>query len=139
MVQCRNENWTEKLQEQADEGCNVNGRIRVNKVVSNIHLSPGRSFQTNYMNIHELVPYLKEEADVHNFGHVVHELKFEGDDEYSLAKAEKSRAMKEKLGIAKNPLDNTSGRVRKAYTKGFRHSYQVFFRPSRHNICSNTS
>ena len=35
----------------------------MNKVIGNIHLSPGKSFQTNYMNIHELVPYLKDDKN----------------------------------------------------------------------------
>lgn len=77
-TQCRNENWTEKLHEQADEGCNVSGRIRVNKVVGNIHFSPGRSFQANTRNLYELVPYLKDDINRHDFSHTVHHWAFEG-------------------------------------------------------------
>ena len=76
-VQCRNEHWTDKLHEQADEGCNVSGRIRVNKVVGSIHFSPGRSFQANTRNLYELVPYLKEDANRHDFSHTVHQWQFE--------------------------------------------------------------
>lgn len=95
------------MKEQADEGCNISGRIRVNKVVSNIHLSAGSAFQTNYLNVHELVPYLKDDASKHDFGHQINELAFEGDDEFVFNKAVKSRALKEKLGIDYNPLDDT--------------------------------
>lgn len=109
--QCVSEGWTDKLKEQSSEGCNISGRVRVNKVIGNLHLSPGRSFQTNYMNIHELVPYLKEDANKHDFGHQIHTLAFEGDDEYSFDKAETSKQMKARLGIAANPLDHTHLRV----------------------------
>ncbi|KAF9533245.1 Sec1-like protein [Crepidotus variabilis] len=109
--QCRNENWTEKLHEQADEGCNVSGRIRVNKVVGNIHFSPGRSFQANTRNLYELVPYLKDDINRHDFSHTVHHWAFEGDDEYDYWKSKSSVRMKEKLGIKENPLDGTNGRT----------------------------
>lgn len=31
-LQCVQEGWTEKLKEQATEGCNVAGKVQVNKV-----------------------------------------------------------------------------------------------------------
>lgn len=105
------ENWSDKLKEQANEGCNISGRIRVKKVIGNLALSPGRSFQSNYMNIHELVPYLKEDGNKHDFGHTIHELSFMGDDEYNFKKAEKSKNMKQRLGIDANPLDGAVGKV----------------------------
>ncbi|KAL5524558.1 hypothetical protein ACEPAF_9698 [Sanghuangporus sanghuang] len=109
--QCVREHWSDKLKEQANEGCNISGRLRVNKVIGNIHLSPGRSFQTNFMNIHELVPYLKDDQSAHDFGHTIHQLSFEGDDEYNFKKKEKSMDMKKKLGIVGNPLDGASGKA----------------------------
>jgi len=112
--QCRNEHWTEKLHEQADEGCNVSGRIRVNKVIGNVHFSPGGSFQANTRNLYELVPYLKDDANRHDFTHTIHQWGFEGDDEYEFFKSEKSKAMKQRLGIAENPLDGMNGRTSKA-------------------------
>jgi hypothetical protein len=65
------------MREQADEGCNISGRLRVNKVIGNIHLSPGRSFSTNSRNLYELVPYLRDE-NKHDFSHEVHHFAFEG-------------------------------------------------------------
>ncbi|KAF9013529.1 Sec1-like protein [Cyathus striatus] len=111
--QCKNEGWADKLRDQANEGCNVSGRIRVNKVIGNIHLSPGRSFQTNSRNLYELVPYLRDDANRHDFSHVIHHFSFEGDDEYDYWKAEAGRAMKKRLGLS-SPLDGAVQRTTKA-------------------------
>ncbi|KAJ7175975.1 Sec1 family-domain-containing protein [Mycena filopes] len=112
--QCKNEGWSEKLREQSNEGCNISGRIRVNKVIGNIHLSPGRSFQTNSRNIYELVPYLRDDGNRHDFSHTIHQLAFEGDDEYDIYKAKAGLAMRERLGIDKNPLDGARARTAKS-------------------------
>ncbi|KAL0581151.1 vacuolar protein sorting-associated protein 45 [Marasmius crinis-equi] len=109
--QCKNEGWADKLREQANEGCNIAGRIRVNKVIGNIHLSPGRSFQTSGRNYYELVPYLRDDGNRHDFSHTVHKFAFEGDDEYDWYKAEAGREMKKRLGLGQNPLDNATGRA----------------------------
>lgn len=138
--QCVAEGWLEKLKEQSNEGCNVSGRIRVNKVIGNLQLSPGRSFQTNFMDIHELVPYLRDEGNKHDFGHVIYELAFEGDDEYDFSKAEKSKAMKRRLGIEKGPLDNSIHMVCLISAQRRRGSGLIFlFRPGHHSTCSSTS
>ncbi|KAK0188075.1 Sec1-like protein [Armillaria mellea] len=112
--QCKSEGWADKLREQADEGCNVSGRIRVNKVIGNIHLSPGRSFQTSGRNVYDLVPYLKDDGNRHDFSHTIHQFSFEGDDEYDIFKAASGREMKQRLGLGQNPLDGTAGRTNKA-------------------------
>ncbi|KAF8322629.1 Sec1-domain-containing protein [Clavulina sp. PMI_390] len=100
--QCVSENWTEKIQAQSGEGCNIAGRIKVNKVVGNLLFSPGRSFQTNGVNFHDLVPYLKD-TEVHNWGHVVENFRFESDEEGF--KVRQKEAMMNKLGWARMPLD----------------------------------
>lgn len=66
------------------------------------------------MNLHELVPYLREDGNRHDFGHIIHELQFEGDDEYDFTKAEKSREMKRRLGIEANPLDGAELKAKSA-------------------------
>ncbi|KAI0074122.1 Sec1-domain-containing protein [Panus rudis PR-1116 ss-1] len=109
--QCVQEGWSEKLKEQAHEGCNIAGRVRVNKVAGNIQLSPGRSFRTNSHAMYELVPYLKEDGNRHDFTHTIHQFAFEGDDEYDYYKAELSREMRKKMGITANPLDGTNART----------------------------
>ena len=111
MSQCVEEGWSEKLKEQAHEGCNIAGRVRVNKVVGNIHLSPGRSFRSAARNLYELVPYLRTDGNRHDFTHTIHKFAIEGDDEYDINKAKLGRDLKAKLGIAANPLDGTQGRV----------------------------
>jgi hypothetical protein len=63
---CVSEHWSEKIKEQATEGCNVAGMIHVNKVVGNFHLSPGRAFQRNNMHVHDLVPYLAGQGKEHH-------------------------------------------------------------------------
>jgi len=112
--QCKNEGWADKLREQANEGCNISGRIRVNKVIGNIHLSPGRSFQTSSRNVYELVPYLRDDGNRHDFSHMIHYFAFEGDDEYDWWKAEAGRAMKKRLGIAPDPLNGIYARTNQA-------------------------
>lgn len=104
-VQCVAEGWSDKIKDQAAEGCDISGRVRVNKVVGNIHLSPGRSFQTHSMQVHDLVPYLRDSnGDLHNFGHKIHHFSFESDDEYDLRKKDVGSEMKKRLGIDIDPL-----------------------------------
>ncbi|ETW81650.1 hypothetical protein HETIRDRAFT_36688 [Heterobasidion irregulare TC 32-1] len=112
--QCVQEHWSERLQEQSTEGCNVAGRVRVNKVIGNIHLSPGKSFQSSASNIYELVPYLKNDGNRHDFSHTVHEFTFTADDEYDVNKMQKGKEMKERMGLSGNPLDGYQARTAKA-------------------------
>ncbi|EJT98731.1 ER to Golgi transport-related protein [Dacryopinax primogenitus] len=109
--QCVNEGWTEKVKSQSEEGCNISGRVRVNKVIGNFHFSPGKSFQTNAMHVHDLVPYLKD-ANRHDFGHEIHYFGFESDGEQQAEVGRLSKSIKTKLGIDKNPLDGLRAHVR---------------------------
>jgi len=103
--QCVAEGWSEKIKNQAAEGCNISGRIRVNKVIGNIHLSPGRSFQTHTMQVHDLVPYLRDtNGHHHDFSHTVHKFTFESDDEYVVRKRDIGSEMRKRLGIDASPL-----------------------------------
>lgn len=133
--QCVSEGWSDKLKEQAEEGCNVAGKIRVNKVVGNIQLSPGRSFRTAAQNIYDLVPYLRDDKNRHDFTHTIHELSFESDQERN---RERQREFRATLGI-ENPLDRTTKRVR-AFTAVFLRF--LMLSPNRlrnSSICSSTS
>lgn len=109
--QCVQEGWADKLREQSNEGCNVAGLVRVNKVVGNIQLSPGRSFRTGSQNIYELVPYLKDDGNRHDFSHTIYELAVAADDDFNFAKASHGKRLKQHLGIEANPLDGTTLRV----------------------------
>ncbi|KAF8586305.1 endoplasmic reticulum-derived transport vesicle ERV46 [Ramaria rubella] len=103
--QCVAEGWSDKIKDQAAEGCDISGRVRVNKVIGNIHLSPGRSFQTHSMQVHDLVPYLRDtNGQHHNFGHTIHTFEFESDDEYDIRKKDLGAEMKKRLGIDVDPL-----------------------------------
>ncbi|GBE83107.1 endoplasmic reticulum-derived transport vesicle ERV46 [Sparassis latifolia] len=111
--QCVNEGWSDKLKEQASEGCNISGRVRVNKVVGNIHLSPGRSFRASNNDIYDLVPYLRDDGNRHDFSHTIHKLAFEGDEESDVFKAKPGREMRRRMGITENPLDGAIARTSK--------------------------
>lgn len=106
--QCRAEHWTEKVQSQAGEGCNVAGLFHVNKVVGNIHISMGRSFQVNTGWMQTMVPYLQGEnvPQTHDFGHVIHTLSFGGEYEFGLGKDQRPgvvQDIKHHLGL-RDPL-----------------------------------
>ncbi|KAF8532104.1 endoplasmic reticulum-derived transport vesicle ERV46 [Gautieria morchelliformis] len=112
--QCVSEGWSDKIKDQAAEGCNISGRIRVNKVVGNIHLSPGRSFQTHTLQVHDLVPYLREtNGQHHDFGHTIQSFGFESDDEWDLRKKDIGTGMKKRLGIDVDPLVGVAARTTK--------------------------
>lgn len=64
--QCVSEGWSQKIKEQNTEGCNVAGKVHVNKVIGNFHISPGRAFQRNSIHVHDLVPYLAGEGAEHH-------------------------------------------------------------------------
>lgn len=103
--QCVSEGWTDKIKEQSDEGCNVAGKVRVNKVIGNFHLSPGRSFQANAMHVHDLVPYLQD-GNKHDFGHRINRFSFqsETEEEFVGRGGITAEQTKKSLGIT-NPLD----------------------------------
>ncbi|KAJ3007057.1 hypothetical protein HKX48_009328 [Thoreauomyces humboldtii] len=72
--QCVKEGWAEKVAQQSHEGCNVWGKLQVNKVAGNFHLAPGKSFSQANMHVHDLAPYLA--AKKFDFTHVIHSLSF---------------------------------------------------------------
>ncbi|BGP03775.1 ER-derived vesicles protein erv46 [Rhodotorula toruloides] len=121
--QCVSEGWTQKIKDQADEGCNIAGKVRVNKVIGNFHLSPGRSFQTNQQHIHDLVPYLQG-GKKHDFGHEIHSFSFgsESEDEFVGMGGKKAADVKKALGIV-NPLDGI-----KAHTEESNYMFQYFLK-----------
>ncbi|KAG0701390.1 Sec1-like protein [Suillus ampliporus] len=121
--QCVEEGWSEKLKDQADEGCNLSGRIRVNKVIGSIQISPGRSYQTGSRTFQDLVPYLRDDGNPHDFSHTIHEFFFMADDEYNPGKAKIGKEMKQRMGISDNPLDGVEAKTTKAT-----YMYQYFLK-----------
>lgn len=75
--QCVREHYAERLDEQRHEGCRIEGGLRVNKVVGNFHLAPGRSFSNGNMHVHDLKDYWETPVEGgHPFTHHIHQLRF---------------------------------------------------------------
>lgn len=75
--QCMREHYAERLDEQRHEGCRIEGSLRVNKVVGNFHLAPGRSFSNGNMHVHDLKNYWDTPVQGgHSFSHTIHHLRF---------------------------------------------------------------
>ncbi|KAJ5179199.1 hypothetical protein N7492_002409, partial [Penicillium capsulatum] len=76
--QCEREGYGEKVKAQAHEGCRVEGVLRVNKVVGNFHIAPGRSFTNGFQHAHDVTNYLPDlgAAATHTMTHKIHELRF---------------------------------------------------------------
>lgn len=77
--QCKREGFADKLHEQRREGCRVEGVLRVNKVIGNFHIAPGRSFTTGNYHVHDLDTYIvpgASQEDQHTMSHIIHELRF---------------------------------------------------------------
>ncbi|ETI26323.1 hypothetical protein G647_03100 [Cladophialophora carrionii CBS 160.54] len=75
--QCEREGYGERLDAQRHEGCRIEGVIRVNKVVGNFHIAPGRSFSNGNMHVHDLNNYFDTPVEGgHTFTHEIHSLRF---------------------------------------------------------------
>lgn len=121
--QCRQEHWSDHVREQNHEGCNIAGEVRVNKVVGNLHFSPGRTFQRNDIHTHDLVPYLHGTGDdVHHFGHKIHRFSFGMFDEFAIERTSRGRKngpLKKQLGI----IDALNGQVARTLTSQYMFQY----------------
>jgi endoplasmic reticulum-Golgi intermediate compartment protein 3 len=73
--QCEREHYSEHLKEQRQEGCRIEGAIRVNKVIGNFHFAPGKSFSNGNLHMHDLDVYLSNDGQ-HTFSHKIHHLRF---------------------------------------------------------------
>ncbi|KAF3824841.1 hypothetical protein GH733_010175 [Mirounga leonina] len=74
--QCRREGFSQKMQEQKNEGCQVYGFLEVNKVAGNFHFAPGKSFQQSHVHVHDLQSF---GLDNINMTHHIRHLSF-GED-----------------------------------------------------------
>ncbi|RMZ90653.1 hypothetical protein DV736_g2103, partial [Chaetothyriales sp. CBS 134916] len=75
--QCEAEGYGQRLDEQRNEGCRIEGVVRVNKVVGNFHIAPGRSFSNGNLHVHDLNNYLDTPVEGgHTFTHEIHYLRF---------------------------------------------------------------
>jgi hypothetical protein len=73
--QCEREHYAEHLDEQRQEGCRLEGNIKVNKVIGNFHIAPGKSFSNGNLHVHDLENFFKDEY-THTFTHEIHHLRF---------------------------------------------------------------
>uniref|UniRef100_A0A7N9AP24 Endoplasmic reticulum-Golgi intermediate compartment protein n=1 Tax=Mastacembelus armatus TaxID=205130 RepID=A0A7N9AP24_9TELE len=71
--QCKREGFTQKMQEQKNEGCEVYGFLEVNKVAGNFHFAPGKSFQQSHVHVHDLQSF---GLDNINMTHLIKHLSF---------------------------------------------------------------
>lgn len=75
--QCEREHYSEKLDQEREQGCRIEGEFRVNKVIGNFHIAPGRSFSNGQMHVHDLNNYLESPIEGgHTFTHEIHSLRF---------------------------------------------------------------
>lgn len=77
--QCQREHYAERIDAQRREGCRLEGILRVNKVVGNFHIAPGRSFTSGNMHAHDLETYIDSnlpDSEKHTMSHFVHQLRF---------------------------------------------------------------
>ena len=75
--QCEREGYGERLDAQRKEGCRIEGIVRVNKVIGNFHIAPGRSFRNGNMHVHDLHNYFETPVEGgHTFTHEIHSLRF---------------------------------------------------------------
>lgn len=54
-LQCHREGFIERVKEEAGEGCNIYGKLEVNKVAGNFHIAPGKLFQQSAMHLLDLL------------------------------------------------------------------------------------
>eukprot|EP01028_Stygiella_incarcerata_P008076 TRINITY_DN341_c0_g1_i2.p1 TRINITY_DN341_c0_g1~~TRINITY_DN341_c0_g1_i2.p1 ORF type:complete len:390 (+),score=75.64 TRINITY_DN341_c0_g1_i2:129-1298(+) len=71
MEQCIREALERKLQPQLNEGCNLRGKLSVNKVGGNFHFTIGRAYQNPSFG-----RILPEDLQEFNMTHVIHDLTF---------------------------------------------------------------
>ena len=75
--QCEKEGYGTRLMEQRNEGCRIEGDIRVNKVAGNFHIAPGRSYSNMNVHVHDLNNFFETSVPGgHTFTHKVHHLRF---------------------------------------------------------------
>lgn len=105
--QCEREHYSEKLDEQRGQGCRIEGGFRVNKVVGNFHIAPGRSFSNGAMHVHDLNNYLDvPKGKEHTFTHQIHHLRFGPQIPDSITKSLGAKQMPW-TNHHLNPLDDT--------------------------------
>ncbi|KAH9496622.1 Endoplasmic reticulum-Golgi intermediate compartment protein 3 [Bulinus truncatus] len=69
--QCKREGWSQKLEAQKNEGCQLVGYLEVNKVAGNFHIAPGKSFQQKHVHVHDMQAFAGQKFNVtHRINHL---------------------------------------------------------------------
>ncbi|CAO3600769.1 unnamed protein product [Absidia cylindrospora] len=76
--QCVREDWKELFEHHSNEGCNLNGKLSVNKIRGNFHIAPGQAFTSDHAHVHDIQTFMSGAPDGHSFdlSHQIHHLKF---------------------------------------------------------------
>uniref|UniRef100_G3U4R6 Endoplasmic reticulum-Golgi intermediate compartment protein n=1 Tax=Loxodonta africana TaxID=9785 RepID=G3U4R6_LOXAF len=100
--QCRREGFSQKMQEQKNEGCQVYGFLEVNKVAGNFHFAPGKSFQQSHVH-GESCPTNDISSSL-----LVHDLQSFGLDNINMTHYIRHLSFGEDYPGIVNPLDRTN-------------------------------
>ena len=109
--QCEREHYAEHLDEMRNEGCNIAGHLKVNKVIGNFHFAPGKSFSSSQMHVHDLNQYTNTDTP-HTFTHLIHRLSFGPQLPDHVPQPAAPALAGSSYYQSKNPLDNTSHRTK---------------------------
>lgn len=76
--QCVREGWLDKFENQVEEGCNIKGKLMVNKVRGSLRIAPANIFLSSVMTFEDLRRFLLNPVDEESFNlsHTIHKLKF---------------------------------------------------------------
>lgn len=73
--QCDLEQFKERVEATKNEGCNIAGHVKVNKVIGNFHFAPGSPISTGDGHSHDLSLYKRKDL-AYTFAHTIHQLSF---------------------------------------------------------------
>lgn len=96
------------MDSQRKEGCRIEGGLRVNKVIGNFHIAPGRSFTNGNLHVHDLENFFNTPVTGgHVFSHQIHSLRFGPELPEEVTKKLGSDSLVPWTNHHLNPLDNT--------------------------------
>ncbi|CAR27716.1 hypothetical protein ZYGR_0N02020 [Zygosaccharomyces rouxii] len=93
--QCEREGYVDRVNEQLNEGCRVQGSALLNRIQGTLHFAPGVAFQNPKGHFHDLSLY--EKTHNLNFNHIINHLSF--------GKPVTSNARGRGASVATAPLD----------------------------------
>lgn len=74
--QCDFENYKERVEQTKNEGCNIAGHVKVNKVIGNFHFAPGSPVSTNEgQHSHDVSLYTRRDMP-YKFAHTINHISF---------------------------------------------------------------